>query len=286
MSTRNNEDRTGAVPSEDTPVTTNTNAHGSGDAFSYVVPTEHVELPSEGKYYPEGHVLHNQQTIEIKYMTAKDEDILTSPSLLKKGLALDRLLQSVIVDKSIKAQELYVGDKNALLVSSRITGYGSDYNVTVTCPMCGTNSKSDFNLEESKKIKHTEICEGVQHVRGDLFFTVLPKTQVGIEFSLLTGADERRIVQMTEAKKKKDLPETPLTDQLRMVVRTVNGSNRPEDINNLVMNMPALDGRHLRKMFASVSPDIQLVNTHTCGTCGEQEEVELPLTAEFFWPKQ
>tara|TARA_R100000808_G_scaffold9938_1_gene26950 strand:- start:1121 stop:1981 length:861 start_codon:yes stop_codon:yes gene_type:complete len=286
MSVRNNEERIGATPNQDTPIATNAAPTAGGDAFSYAVPTEHVEIPSGGQYYPEDHPLHNQTTVEIKYMTAKDEDILSSPSLLKKGLALDRLLQNVIVDRNIKADSLYIGDKNALLVASRITGYGPEYNVTVTCPVCGTNSKAEFDLEESKKVKTTELCDGVEHVRGDLFFTVLPKTQVNVEFSLLTGADEKRILQMAESKRKKNLPESPLTDQLRMIIRTVNGSNRPEDINNLIANMPALDGRHLRKMFSHVSPDLQLADTHVCDTCGEQEEVELPLTAEFFWPKQ
>ena len=285
MSVRNNEDRIGAKTAPDTPVTTNANTT-SGDAFSFTVPTEHVELPSGGSYYPEGHPLHNQQTVEIRYMTAKDEDTLTSPSLLKKGIALDRLLQNIIVDKAIKPENLYIGDKNALLIASRITGYGADYTVTITCGSCGSNTKSEFDLEESKEIKEIQIPEGVQHIKEDLFFTTLPKTQVGVEFCLLTGADERRILELSETKRRKDLIQTPLIDQLRMVLRSVNGSIHAEDINNLIMNMPAFDSRYLRKVFNQVAPGIDLKNTSTCGICGDQEEVELPLTAEFFWPKQ
>ena len=284
MSIRNNEDRLGAVPPQDAPIAATENNNG-GSTFAYVAPTEHVEIPSEGKFYPEDHPLCNQTTVEIKYMTAKDEDIMTSPSLIKTGLVLERLLRNVIVDKDISSEKLLVGDKNALLIASRITGYGSDYIVTITCPICGTNSKQTFDLEESRQVKESKLCEGVQHVKGSTFFTVLPKTKADVEFGLLTGADEKAILKMSESKKKKNLPETPFTDQIRMIVRTVNGSNRLEDINTFITNMPVLDGRHLRKVYNSVAPDVQLNTTYTCDTCDSQEEVELPLTAEFFWPR-
>ena len=101
-------------------------ALGNNEAapFSFVVPTEFVELPSEGRYYPEGHPLHNQETIEIKHMTAREEDLLTSRALLKKGVALERLLDSVIINKNIRAADLLVGDRNAILIAARISGYG------------------------------------------------------------------------------------------------------------------------------------------------------------------
>ena len=70
-------------------------ALGEG-ALTFTTPTEFVELPSGGNYYPEGHRLHGEQTVEIKFMTAKEEDILTSKTLIKQGVALERLLKSVI----------------------------------------------------------------------------------------------------------------------------------------------------------------------------------------------
>jgi len=284
MSIRNNEDRLGAVPTGDDPIATTQEGTG-GASFAYVAPTEHVEIPSGGRYYPAGHPLHNEATIEIRYMTAKDEDIMTSPSLIKKGIVLDRLLKSVIVNRDINPDHLLIGDKNAILIDSRITGYGSEYTVTVTCPICGTNAKQTFDLEESKRIQPGELCEGVHHLSGDLFQTTLPKTKVKIEFGLLTGADEKRILQLSEAKKKKNLPETAFTDQLRLIIRTVNGSNKLEDLNSFITNMPVLDGRHLRKVYNAVAPDLQLSTSYTCETCNSEEEVDLPLTAEFFWPR-
>ena len=284
MSIRNNEDRLGAVPTGDDPIPA-TQGTTEGATFAYVAPTEHVELPSKGIYYPAGHPLHNESTIEIRYMTAKDEDIMTSPSLIKKGIVLDRLLKSVIINKDINPDHLLIGDKNAILIDSRITGYGSDYTVTVTCPICGVNDKQTFDLEDAKRAKPGELCEGVQHVSGDLFHTILPKTKVDIEFALLTGADEKRIIQLSEAKKKKNLPETAFTDQLRLIIRTVNGSGKIEDLNAFIATMPVLDGRRLRKLYNSVAPDLQLSTSYTCETCNSEEEVDLPLTAEFFWPR-
>jgi hypothetical protein len=287
MSARNNEDRFGAVPSQEVPPQAVEASDTSGEsAFSYVVPTEHVELPSEGVYYPTGHPLHNQATVEIKYMTAKEEDILTSQSLLKKGIALDRLLQNILIDKRIKPQDLLIGDKNALLIASRITGYGSDYNVNVTCPMCGTQNNNDFDLDEAKRTKPSQILEGIIHESENLFSTTLPQTKAKIQFAILTGLDEKRILNTSEIKRKKNLPESSFTDQLRIILRNVNGSDRPEHINQFIETLPTRDGRHLRKAMLAATPDVELKCEYDCTVCGHREEVDLPLTAEFFWPKQ
>ena len=102
--------------------------------LDFISPTEHVELPSQGKGYPQGHPLHGKETIEIKYMTAKEEDILSSRNLLKKGLAIERLIQSVICDKNVQAKDLLVGDRNAILIAARRSAYGNIYSIKVTCP--------------------------------------------------------------------------------------------------------------------------------------------------------
>jgi|TARA_R110000824_G_scaffold31089_16_gene101594 hypothetical protein len=285
MAIRNNEERVGATPSSDAPISA-LDQGASNQQFAYVLPTEFVDIPSEGKFYPPEHPLHEQTSIEIRYMTAKEEDILTSQALLKKGVALDHLLRNILVDSTIKPESLLIGDKNALLISSRITGFGPDYSVAVTCAICGANDKETFDLETAQQVKQSELPEGVSHVKGTTFFTVLPKTQANVEFGLLTGADEKRVIQLSEMKRKKKLPETPFTDQLRLIISSVNGSSRPEHINQFIETLPTLDGRHLRKVFTSVSPDINLKCEYTCDVCAHTEEVDLPLTAEFFWPGQ
>ena len=124
--------------------------------FSWSVPTEFVELPSQGIFYPAGHPLQNQKTVEIRYMTAKEEDILTSRSLLKEGVALDRMLQNLLVSKNININTLLVGDKNALLVAARRTGYGADYETNVTCPSCGNTDEHSFDIYQRIRKKREE----------------------------------------------------------------------------------------------------------------------------------
>ena len=138
---RNNEERLMGVskptPSEDVPKMAN--------PMDFVMPTEFVALPSEGKY-PEGHPLHGQDSIEIRYMTAKDEDILSNRSLLKSGIALDRLIKNLIKDKNIDHRSLFVGDRNAIMIHARASAYGTDYRPKVQCPACGEISKFQFDL--------------------------------------------------------------------------------------------------------------------------------------------
>ena len=145
---RNNDERTGALPSAEPPLAAADPSPQQNNSIglNFVVPTEHVELPSRGQFYPEGHPLRGEQTIEIKHMTAKEEDILTSRTLLKKGLAVDRLLQSVIINKTIKADDLFVGDKNAVIVAARQSAYGDEYKTKVGCQVCGEASDFVFNL--------------------------------------------------------------------------------------------------------------------------------------------
>ena len=107
-----------------------------GGAFEWNIPTYFVKLPTQGRYYPEGHPCHNRDTIEIRYMTAKEEDILTSENLLKEGVAINRAVQNMVLDKSINLQDLLIQDRNALTVAARITGYGPEYETKVRCPSC------------------------------------------------------------------------------------------------------------------------------------------------------
>ena len=129
-------------------------------SLSYVTPTEFVELPSRGQFYSTDHPLYEKDVIEMRYMTAKDEDILTSPALLKKGVAIDRLLQNLVVDKNINPNNLLIGDKNALLLAARISGYGEEYPVVLQCNSCGEAIKS---LQETDPLRnHAQVAEPLE----------------------------------------------------------------------------------------------------------------------------
>ena len=167
------------------------------DEFDFEIPQESVPLPSRGVIYPQEGPLHGQETIDIRPMTAREEDILTSRAYIKNGTVLTKLLKSCIVNKTINPDNLISGDRNALLVSLRITGYGADYDVEVDCPECGTKSKQTFDLS-SLQIKRLEVDPVVQ---GDNLFEVqLPVTKKSVRVKFLTGHDEREMMTINERK--------------------------------------------------------------------------------------
>jgi len=257
--------------------------------FSFIVPTEYVDLPSKGAFYPSDHPLHGQDSIEIKQMTAKEEDILTSRTLLKKGVALDRVIQSVIIDKNIDTDSLLVGDRNAIIIATRVSGYGSEYNTSVTCPACGDNQNFSFDLNSAASISN-EPFEHEDLVNNDdgTFDLSLPRTQLNIRFKLLTGVDERRLIKgfTTSSKNKKNEEESNITDQLRNIIVSVNNNTTTEAIDYVVENLPSADSRHLRNVYRQAAPALNLSQGFTCAECEHEQELEVPLSADFFWPDQ
>ena len=260
---------------------------GTDNDFGFVVPTEFVELPSKGAYYQAGHPLCGQETIEIKQMTAKEEDMLTSRSLLKKGIAIDRVIRSIIMNKSINPQDLLVGDRNAIIVAARISAYGSDYTTKVTCPNCGTQQDHTFELTEASiYTDDDDTFKGLVQQQEDGTFTVeLPRSQLLIGFRFLTGRDEKILSNGLESDKKtKGAYEKAVTRQLKNIMVSVNGNTTAEAINYVVDNMPSIDARYLRQAYKSVNPNIDLTQHFECIECSYEQDMEEPLTADFFWP--
>ena len=283
-----NRDRTGMGTStpENTSPPPQVMTQNQDNPFSFVVPTEFVELPSGGRFYSEGHPLHGQETIEIKQMTAREEDILTSRSLLKKGVALDRVIESVIIDKKIDSRFLLVGDRNAIIVATRISGYGSDYTTQVFCPSCTTRQEYSFNLNSAKVYGGEDISELEVEVGEDGTFTVqLPKTKIDVTFRLLTGKDEKAFIVQAEAeRKKRQTTERNVTRHLTTMIVAVNGDTSPEAIKYLVDNIPSMDSRHLRLAYRLAAPNIDLTQHFECNECEYEQDMEVPLSADFFWP--
>jgi hypothetical protein len=282
---RNNQDRLSAITKgEDPPVQQSQQAE---QPLQFITPTEFVELPSRGVFYPEGHSLHGAETIEIRHMTAKDEDILTSTALLRKGLAIDRLLQNVIVDRSIKVADLLVGDKNAIILAARISGYGADYEASVVCPSCNASVKFDFDLQQCPLVAHNVHEEhDVALTANNTFIVHLDKMNLDVEVKLLTSKDEIRLLQLSENKRKKKLPETPLTDQLRQIIVAVGGNTNPGYIGSFIQHMPATDSRKLRTTYQKIVPNVDMTHDFLCSSCGHEGEVNVPFGTNFFWPKQ
>ena len=281
MTIRNNEDRIAAMHNDPSPAEV---MGPSAGPLSFVTPTEFVDLPSKGEFYPTGHPLHRQDTVEIRYMTAKEEDILTSRTLLKKGLVIDRLIESILVNKNIASKDLLIGDKNAIIVAARITGYGEEYQTKVNCPSCGAYVEYSFDLSEAK-IVNSETSEGMTKTEDGTFITRLPRLDVDVEVKLLTGHDEEYLAKSAASKKKHKLADSLLTDQFRRYIVSVNGETNRTVINSLIENMPASDSRYLRRQYQSVVPNIDLTQEFECDNCWLEQLMEVPFTADFFWSR-
>ena len=239
-------------------------------------PSEVIDLPSEGKLYPKEHPCSNGK-IEIKYMTAREEDILTSQNLIKKGVVIDKLLDSLIMTKGVNCDDLILGDKNAVMVAARVLAYGSDYNCEVAHPKTGETIETSINLTDCPFRK---LPEGVSK---NNFEISLPISKKKVNFKLLTGHDERKISAELEAHKKTGSEVSPeLTTRLRYCISSVDGNDTPAVINNFINNLLARDSLFLRSEIKKMTPDIELRSEVEIG--GETVTVDIPMTVGFFWP--
>jgi hypothetical protein len=260
----------------------------SESSFSFVIPTEFVELPSKGRYYPAGHPLHNLETIEVKQMTAKEEDLLTSRALLKKGVALDRVIESLIVDKRIDHRTLFVGDRNAIMIAARISGYGNLYETSVQCPSCLAKQKYSFDLLDAN-VDHGAGEDNVliaEDLGNGTFMTKLPRTKFEVVFKILNGSDEQSLLTMIDNDRRRKKEESYASRQLAAITVQVNGDDSAAAIDYFANNVPSIDAQHLRAAFTEASPNIDLTQLFSCEECGFETEMEVPLTADFFWPKR
>jgi len=285
-----NEGRFSAAEGSPTPEDEGTSAvaaSAAGSQFNWALPTEFVELPSKGRFYPPGHPLHNETAVEIKYMTAKEEDILTDRALLKKGIAIDRVLENLIVDQRVKLDDLLIGDKNAILVKARTTGYGSEYETRVVCPNCITTCDHSFNLEELTHVDFEDALEQeeVELTDSNTFRVTLPMSKVTLECRMLNGRDESSISKKALRNDRKNEASTTLTTQLGLLIISVNGDSDKFTKAKFIAAMPARDSRYLRTVMEKVTPNVDMRQEFECEDCGDASVLEVPLNADFFWPK-
>jgi len=252
------------------------------DEFGFEVPIESVPLPSNGTVYPVESPLHRKETVDIRAMTAREEDILTSRALIKKGTVITELIKSCLTDKRIQVQDILAGDRNAIMVALRITGYGAEYKVEADCPKCNVRSKQDFNLADMP-IKRLEIDPVV--IGQNVFEFKLPVTKKAVHFKFLTGRDEEEINTISErAKKQGAIADSAVTTRLQYSIVSVDGKTDRSSVNGFIRNMPARDSMTLRKHIEANEPGIEMKGEFDCSSCGEQSEVRVPLGASFFWP--
>jgi hypothetical protein len=235
-------------------------------------PTEMVDLPSKGLVYPEDSYLRKGK-VEMKYMTAREEDILTNQNYIQKGIVLDKLIEALIMNK-FSVNELVPGDKNALLIASRILGYGKDY----TFVYAGKEYTVDLTTLEDKTFNSDLITS-----KGTFKFT-LPTSGAEIEFKLLTYNDTEKIDQEIEGVKKINKnASSEVTTRLKHQIVSLNGNVDKSAIREFVeFNLLASDSRALRQYIKDISPDINL--TTKINVDGAEEDIDIPINLNFFWP--
>ena len=248
----------------------------------YGFPTEVLSLPSQGLLYPEDSPLRSG-TIDVKYMTAKEEDILTSTNLIQQGKVIEKLLESVIADPKVKLDDLLIGDKNALMVGTRILGYGKDYECIIIDP--DTNEKVEINVDLTT-LEHKKIDKKL-FKNGNLFSFELPNSKRVVEFKILTQNDENKIEEnLKDYEKLTKLTgiDKTLTTRLKYQIQSVDGDKDQKNIDSFVDNeFLALDAKAFRVYRESVEPDIILKFDYTSQT-GGNHKVDIPLGVDFFWP--
>ena len=244
----------------------------------YKFPTEIIDLPSEGKVYSKDSPLSSGK-LELKYMTTREEDILMSDNLIKKGMVIDKLLDSLIITKGVKESDLILGDKNAVLIASRILAYGPEYTVEVTNPN-DIDEKIEHTFDLSK-CPFKELSKDVDYSDNSFEF-ITPVGKNKLKFKLLTGADEKLIDKDLKQSSKFGYG-TEITTRLRYTIIEVDGDSKSQTINAFIQNLLARDSIALRNYIRDISPDIDMTSEVEIG--GETVSVSIPLTVEFFWPQ-
>lgn len=243
----------------------------------YGYPSETIDLPSGGKFYPEGSPLRNG-TVDVKYMTAKEEDILTSTNLIQKGLVLDKLMESLIVTKGVKPDDLLSGDLNAVMVAARILAYGKDYPVQLPCSSC--KNKFEYTIDLGKL---STVDPELKSVNGE--FTVELPTGLVVTFRLLTRGDEKKIQAEVNALKKIDPTiEGDTTTRLKYMITSVNGNRDKKAVREISETMIIRDLRALREAVRKATPDVDFDLNIECSVCNESIKARMPFGANFFWP--
>ena len=243
-------------------------------------PTEEVDLPSKGLIYPETNPLSSGK-IELKYMTAKEEDILSNANFIRQGTVIDKLLQSMIVTP-IDFNELLNGDKNAILLAARILGYGKDYDFIYTDPNTGESEKvtADLSLLDTKQVDESIFTPGKNEFNFEL-----PISKVVITFKLLTHGDEQKLDKEIAGMKKLNAQGSfDVTTRLKHTVLAVNGDREVATVREFSDNMLARDVRAFREYVNKISPDVDLKVSFTKANGDVVEGVDLPIGANFFWP--
>ena len=246
-------------------------------------PTEFIDLPSQGWFYPENHPLSSGQ-VELKYMTAREEDILTSANLIRQGKVIDTLINALLVT-DVSYDDILVGDKNAIMIAARILGYGKDYEIDLPCPKCGEINKLTIDLTglNNKVLPFDKYTKN-----SNEFEFQLPLSKKTIIYRLMTGGVEKELESEMKGLAKfanKKGPGKSLTTRLKHQIIGIDGNRDTKVIREFVDNdLFAQDSLALRNEMREAAPDVLTKFNFECESCGHTETVDMPIDTGFFWP--
>ena len=248
-------------------------------AEKFTVPTEMIDLPSKGLVYPKENALSSGQ-VEMKYMTAKEEDILTNVNLLRQGIAIEKMLKSLI-KSPINYEDLTLGDRNALLVAARILAYGKEYNLKYTNPNTG---ESETIVVDLQKLGYKNVDLSLFKNDNELTYE-LPFTKNTVTFKILTIEDDKKIDDEAKGIKKALGQDAGTSLRLKHQLTSINGDRSTKTVRDFIDSGALLsrDSNPLRQFIASVTPDIEMKTTVSLAD-GTETEIDVPMTAEFFFP--
>ena len=240
-------------------------------------PSEIIDLPTGGKLYGKDHPLASVK-IEIKYMTAREEDILTSANLIKQGIVIDKLLDSLILTEGVSCDDLFLGDKNAVMIAARILAYGAEYAVEISDPGTGDTFKHTFDLSDLPYRNMDVLSE----IKENAFVIELPVSKNKVTVKILNGKDEKDINQELKALEKVGTSRE-VTTRLKKCVIAVDGDNDINLISTFVDNMLSRDSFFLRERLVDLVPDIEMIQEVEFPS-GDRREMSIPMDVTFFWP--
>lgn len=251
---------------------------------TYDFPTEIISLPSEGKGYPADSPL-SKGSIEIKYMTAREEEILASQNLIKKGVVLDMLFESIIADKAVNPDDILLGDKNAIVLATRILGYGAQYNVEIATDDMGGKEKVTIDLS---KVETNGVDASNLNSNNEYTF-VTPTGKNKIVFKLLTHGDEKKLDVDVKAMQRlnKGGVSPELTTRYRYMIKSVDGKEDTKSVVDFISNkFLARDTREFRNYIKGLQPDMKMEFDFDNPVTGEKESTPIPMGVGFFWPSE
>ncbi len=252
--------------------------------ISFVVPTEVIRLPSGGTFYKEGGTLYGKESLEIKQMTAKEEEILSNMSFLEDGSLLNRLLSSILIDTTVDPTELFQGDREALIYAARRMSYGPEYAVKQYCEAC--EQETVFVYDLSAHTVNESDLDGVElDPNSGLYTLTLPKSNVKVSLRVLTNEDQEYLSDQDERAKKLNIENSKTINFLKKIVVEANGVTDQSMLNQLFGVLPILDIRKIRKVSNSIIPTMDTKQEVACGNCGHVAEREVPFSLGFFWPE-